>query len=100
MLNSTNTLSFDEIQQVAREYDSAEDFFDYVKRSETEPLIIIQIEHIDCIDELEKIVQNPYVDGFIFGPNDLSGSISRLGDVFSEPTVSLIKKAITITCSI
>ena len=26
----TNTLSFDEIQQVAREYDSAEDFFDYL----------------------------------------------------------------------
>lgn len=26
----TNTLSFDEIQQVAREYDSAEEFFDYL----------------------------------------------------------------------
>ena len=26
----TNTLSFDEIQQAAREYDSAEDFFDYL----------------------------------------------------------------------
>ena len=26
----TNTLSFDEIQQAAREYDSTEDFFDYL----------------------------------------------------------------------
>lgn len=28
--NPTNTLSFDEIQQAAREYDSAENFFDYL----------------------------------------------------------------------
>jgi 2-dehydro-3-deoxyglucarate aldolase/4-hydroxy-2-oxoheptanedioate aldolase len=34
------------------------------------------------------------IDGYIFGPNDLSGSIGELLQVFDEKTTSLIKEAI------
>lgn len=56
----------------------------------------IQIEHVQCVEELEKIVQNPYIDGYIFGPNDLSGSIGELGRGEEQNTSYLIKKAIEI----
>ena len=56
----------------------------------------IQIEHIDAIDNLEEIVKIPYIDGFIFGPNDLSGSLGDFLNVFGEKTFSEIKHAIDI----
>lgn len=56
----------------------------------------IQIEHIDCIEEFEQIVKNPYIDGYIFGPNDLSGSIGELGCGCGKNTVELMKRAINI----
>lgn len=54
----------------------------------------IQIEHLDAIDNLAEIIKNPYIDGYIFGPNDLSGSYNMLGDVFSEKITDVIKNAI------
>ena len=39
----------------------AEDFFDYVKRSEKWPLVICQIEHIDAVKNLDKILKVPGV---------------------------------------
>ena len=69
---------------------------DYVEKSCFELCRFAQIEHIDMIDDLEKIAQNPYVDGFIFGPNDLSGSLGEFLNVFGEATVSQMKRAIEI----
>ncbi len=56
----------------------------------------IQIEHISLIEELEEVVKNPYIDGYIFGPNDLSGSIDELLNVFGKNNISLMEKAIGI----
>ena len=43
----TNTLSFDEIQQAAREYDSAEDFFDYLGSIANQELADVGTEWFD-----------------------------------------------------
>ncbi len=56
----------------------------------------VQIEHIDLIDNLEEIVKNPYIDGFIFGPNDLSGSLGDFLNVYGEKTMGEIKRAVDI----
>lgn len=56
----------------------------------------LQIEHVDMINELEEIVKIPYIDGFIFGPNDLSGSLGEFLNVFGEKTMNEIEKAIKI----
>ena len=48
------------------------------------------------VGDLERVVTNPYIDGYIFGPNDLSGSINELTNVFGEKTQQLIKKSIEI----
>ncbi len=73
-----------------------DDAQEYVDGTSLELCRFVQIEHIDCIDNLEKIAENEYIDGFIFGPNDLSGSIGEMGRVFDEPTVELVRKAIAI----
>ena len=69
---------------------------DYVEKDCFELCRFVQIEHIGMIDDLEKIAQNPYVDGFIFGPNDLSASLGEFLNVFGDTTVSQIDRAIEI----
>ena len=58
---------------------------DYVTRDCFDLCRFVQIEHVDMIDSLEKIAQSPYVDGFIFGPNDLSGSLGELLKILCCP---------------
>ena len=55
----------------------------------------VQIEHIEAVRNLDAIIQNEYIDGYIVGANDLSGSIGRLGDVFSDEVTGLIKEIVT-----
>ena len=69
---------------------------DYVERDNFDMCRFMQIECVSMIDDLEDIAKNPYVDGFIFGPNDLSGSTNQMLDVFGDETVSQIKRAISI----
>ena len=56
----------------------------------------IQIETETAVKNLPEIVKNPYIDGYFFGPCDLSGSIGELNQVFGEKTQKLIKEAIAI----
>lgn len=49
----------------------------------------IQIEHIDAVNDLDRILTIPELDAFILGPNDLSGSMGRLGE-FNAPDVRAI----------
>lgn len=74
----------------------ADDAGEYVKKTSLDVCRFIQIEHIDFIEELDEILQIPYIDGFIFGPNDLSGSLGEMLEVYSEKTVLQIKRAIEI----
>ncbi len=56
----------------------------------------LQIECKSFVDELEQIVDNPFIDGFILGLADLSGSINEIGDFFGKNNLELAKKAIDI----
>ena len=69
---------------------------EYVNDKQLDLVRLVQIESKDMIDELEKIALDPYVDGFIFGPNDLSGSVGEMLNVFGEKTVSEVKRAVEI----
>ena len=68
----------------------------YVDSKNLELCRFIQVEHVDCIENLEEIVKNPFIDGFIFGPNDLSASLGDFLNVFDEKTVSWIRRAIDL----
>jgi 2-dehydro-3-deoxyglucarate aldolase len=49
-----------------------------------ESVVIVQIEHIEAVNNLKKILSVDGVDGFIVGPYDLSGSLGVPGQ-FDHP---------------
>ncbi|MGE3974365.1 MAG: HpcH/HpaI aldolase/citrate lyase family protein [Bdellovibrionales bacterium] len=49
-----------------------------------EPVIIVQIEHIEAVRNISAILSHELVDGFMVGPYDLSGSLGTPGD-FENP---------------
>lgn len=69
--------------------------FDYTKKNIEELCCFIQIEHKDCIEQLDAIMENQNIDGYIFGPNDLSGSYHILGDVFGSKVTEVMQDAIS-----
>ena len=46
----------------------------------TESVVLIQIEHIEAVENLDAILSVEGIDGFIVGPYDLSGSLGVPGD--------------------
>ena len=73
-----------------------DDSLEYIKKSNKELVRIVQLESYIAIQNLKEMVKNPHVDCFLFGPNDLSGSIGKLGDVFNSQTSALIDEGIKI----
>ena len=65
-------------------------FEEYKKWLDQESVVIIQIEHIDAVNQINDIFAVEGVDTFIIGPYDLSASMGKPGR-FNEPDV---KKAI------
>jgi 2-dehydro-3-deoxyglucarate aldolase len=61
-------------------------FPEYLERMEHDLVCIMQVEHIDGVDNLEEILAVPGVDGFFIGPYDLSASLGHPGE-FDHPDV-------------
>ena len=59
-------------------------FSDYLQWQKDGPVVIVQIEHKDALENLEAIFSVPGVDGFIIGPYDLSCSMGMPGE-FERP---------------
>lgn len=55
------------------------DFQHYLQWQSDGPVVIVQIEHKNAVDQLEEILTVPGVDGFIIGPYDLSCSMGIPG---------------------
>ena len=68
----------------------------YVTEGNLDMARFVQVEDTRMINELEKIAKNPYIDGFIFGPNDLSASVGEFLNVFGDATVNEVKRAVEI----
>ena len=56
----------------------------YRNWADRESVLVVQIEHIDAVNQLEAILAVDGVDAFMIGPYDLSGSLGRPGD-FAHP---------------
>lgn len=69
---------------------------EYIALANQKTCRLVQIETREAVKNLPEIVKNPYIDGYIFGPCDLSGSIGELNRVFEKPTQALIREAIHI----
>lgn len=66
----------------AQKYGSG--FNDYIKWQEANSMVVVQIEHIDAVNNIEKILAVSGVDAYFVGPYDLSGSLDIPGQ-FDHP---------------
>ena len=48
--------------------------------------MIVQVEHIDAVNNLEDILKAPGIDGYLIGPYDLSASMGLPGQ-FDHPDI-------------
>jgi len=62
----------------AIEYGAA-DFQAYWEASKHDPLVILQMEHIECFNNLDEILAVPGVDAILIGPYDLTASMGKPG---------------------
>lgn len=62
-------------------------FNEYLAASESEPMIIIQIETIEGVRNLDEILKVPGIGSICVGPLDLSGSMGKLGQV-DDPEIN------------
>ncbi|MCF8262628.1 MAG: hypothetical protein K9J12_17760 [Melioribacteraceae bacterium] len=62
-------------------------FSDYYSWVQENSIVIVQIEHIDGLNNIDEILSVDGVDGFIIGPYDLSASLGKPGE-FNDPEVA------------
>jgi len=66
---------------------------DYIKNSNEERLVILQIESPEALEQVEKIAAVPGFDGLLFGPGDFSHRIGKVGDL-TDPEVVAARKRV------
>ncbi|MCE7996405.1 MAG: 2,4-dihydroxyhept-2-ene-1,7-dioic acid aldolase [Roseivirga sp.] len=67
-------------------------FNDYVTRANQELMVVIQIEHIDGVENIEQIVDVPGVDVIFIGPYDLSASMGLMGQLDHPRVLEAIER--------
>lgn len=77
-------------------------FQDYLEWQNDGPVVIVQIEHKDAIEQLEEILTVPGVDGFIIGPYDLSCSLGIPGEfkqsLFTDAMEQILETGKKLNC--
>jgi len=66
---------------VTRAHNYGMSFEDYVQRANDELVIVLQVEHIDGVENIESILKVPGIDAILIGPLDLSGSLGVIGQI-------------------
>tara|TARA_Y100000991_G_C21959987_1_gene343983 strand:- start:776 stop:1510 length:735 start_codon:yes stop_codon:yes gene_type:complete len=76
---------------LARAQDYGFGFDDYKNNIADNIKLIVQIEHIDAINNLEEILSLDGIDGTFIGPYDLSGSMGKPGKYNDDDVKSVIR---------
>ena len=79
---------------LARAQSYGNSFQQYLEWQQESPVVIVQIEHVDAVDNLEDIISTPGVDGLIIGPYDLSCSMGIPGEFGTPAFKKVISKII------
>jgi len=66
----------------------------YLQNIEHDTMRIIQIEHIDAVQDLKRIVTIDEIDAYIIGPMDLSASVGKLGQLDDPEVCGLIDEIV------
>lgn len=66
---------------------------EYMDISKSEPMVIVQVEHIEAVRGIDEIVKVPGIDGICIGPYDLSSSLGKTAQFDDPEVVGAIDKA-------
>ncbi len=66
---------------------------DYIRHSNTERVVILQIESPEALENVEKIAAVPGFDALLFGAGDFSHRIGKLGKV-TDPEVVAARRRV------
>ncbi len=69
---------------------------EFVKNAPQQLVRMIQIEHIEAVEQLGEIVKIPYIDAYIFGPNDLAASMGHINDMYHPEVQEQIYRSVKI----
>jgi 2-dehydro-3-deoxyglucarate aldolase len=64
---------------ITRQHEFGSDFHGYTSRANDETLVALMIEHIEAVNHIEQILDEPGIDAIFIGPYDLSGSMNLMG---------------------
>lgn len=67
---------------------------EYFERANEETMVILQIEHIDGVNNIEAILEVKGIDGILVGPYDLSGSLGMPGRLDHPKVVEARRRAV------
>ncbi len=72
-------------------------FESYKEWVQNESIVIVQIEHIEAVNNLKEILDVEGVDGIIVGPYDLSASMGKPGMFDDDDVIEVLKRIDKIT---
>jgi len=75
---------------------SFKEYFNWQSDKESGPVVVVQIEHIDAVNNLEEILNVNGVDAFIIGPYDLSCSMGIAGEFENPDFIKIMDKIVNI----
>jgi 2-keto-3-deoxy-L-rhamnonate aldolase RhmA len=73
------------------------DFDKYVNCANADTLLMLQIEHIDAVNNIEEILSVPGIDGTYIGPYDLSMSLGIPGQLNHPDVINAKNKVLEAT---
>lgn len=76
---------------LARAQSYGASFSEYHKWNQKHSTVIVQIEHIDAVNNLDEIFSVEGIDGYIIGPYDLSASMGIPGEFDNPKLIEAIK---------
>ena len=62
----------------------------YLESADAQTMVILQIEQIEAVQNIDAILKTPGLNGICIGPNDLSGSMGRLGRTTDPEVIAAI----------
>ena len=67
---------------------------EFIHEANASVIPILQIEHIDAVEQIDQILEVPGIASLVFGPNDLAGSMGLLGEPYHPKVMEAIGRVV------
>jgi 2-dehydro-3-deoxyglucarate aldolase len=82
---------------LARAQAYGQQFDEYVRRANEDSLLVVQIEHIEAVENIEEILGVPGIDATFIGPYDLSMSMGLPGQLTHPDVLAARERVLKAT---